>query len=202
MKEITTIAKQLTNPRVVMEQVHEILKEVDPGFREIQRTYRENVAQLQEESTDREAEQIMTYLDARERAFSQEVLYIACQGLFLNMEIFRNPVSGLLLQEGYETLNREYLLESLPGVQLARGQAKAARPKPWSLKVQRLLEGIGEYYAYLETVGYKVAHYIGFRLADELLYYILPGYASNQANTIAYGAALEKYLQIHLDTLG
>ena len=86
-------------------------------------------------------------------------------------------------------------------MQLARNQAKAALPEPWSLKVQRLLEGIGEYYAYLETVGYKVAHYIGFRLADELLYYILPGYASNQANTIAYGAALEKYLQIHLDTL-
>ena len=60
MKEITSIAKQLTNPRVVMEQVHEILKEVDPGFREIRRTYRENVAQLQEESTAREGEQIMT----------------------------------------------------------------------------------------------------------------------------------------------
>lgn len=202
MKEITSITKQLTNPRVVMGQVYEVLEKVDPDFREIQQAYKANVAQLQEESAGRESEQIKTYLDAKERAFSQEVLYIAFQGLFLNMEIFRNPVNGLLLQGGYETLNREYLLESLPGVQLARGQAKAARPKPWSLKVQCLLEGIGEYYAYLETVGYKVAHYIGFRLADELLYYVLPGYANNQANTIAYAGALEKYLQIHLDTLG
>ena len=47
-----------------------------------------------------------------------------------------------------------------------------------------------------------MAHYIGFRLADELLYYVLPGYANNQANTIAYAGALEKYLQIHLDALG
>lgn len=202
MKEITSITKQLTNPRVVMGQVNEILEKVDPGFQEIQQAYRANVAQLQEESAGRETEQIKTYLDARERAFSQEVLYIAFQGLFLNMEIFRNPVNGLLLQDGYETLNREYLLESLPGVQLARRQAKAARPKPRSQKVQRLLEGIVEYYSYLETVGYKVAHYIGFRLADELLYYVLPGYANNQANTIAYAGALEKYLQIHLDALG
>lgn len=202
MKEITSIAKQLTNPRVVMGKVHEVLEQVDPGFREIRQIYRENVARLREESTGRESEQIKTYLDARERAFSQEVLYIAFQGLFLNMEIFRNPVNGLLLQDGYETLNREYLLESLPGVQQARRQAKSAQPKPRSQKVQRLLEGIVEYYAYLETVGYKVAHYIGFRLADELLYYVLPGYASNQANTIAYAGALEKYLQIHLEALG
>lgn len=199
MHEITSIQKSLTDTRTILGAVRKILTLVDPGFPEVQRAYEENAARLRVWGADR----VQAYLEARDRVFAREVLYIACQGLFLNIEIFRSPVNGLLLEEDYETLNREYLLESLPGVRLARRQAKAAwekipAPPP---QAQRLLEEIGDYYAYLETVGYKVAHYMGFRLADALLYDILPGYASNQANTIAYADALRQYLRVNLDLL-
>ena len=32
-----------------------------------------------------------------------------------------------------------------------------------------LLDGINSFYSYLQTIGYKVAHYYGFVLADQLL---------------------------------
>lgn len=203
MHGITATLNHLTDTTAIMTKAKNILGSIDPGFSQIEKAYRENVAQLQKETQGRAGDWVQDYISARDRAFAQEVLYIAWQGLALNMEIFQNPVSGLLLKGSYETLNREYLLESLPGVRLARQQAKAARQQAEDLpeSAQQLLGEIAGYYDYLETVGYKVAHYIGFRLADDFLCYVQPGYISNKANTIAYAGALQQYLQVKLDVL-
>ena len=37
------------------------------------------------------------------------------------------------------------------------------------------LDDISGYYAYLRTAGYKLAHYFGFSLGDDLFYYLIPG---------------------------
>lgn len=199
MHEITSIQRKLTDTRTILGAVKKILTVVDPEFPEVQRTYEENVAKLCSWGGDR----MQAYLEARDRTFAREVLYFAGQGLLLNMDIFHSPVHELLLHSGYESLSREYLLESLPGVQQARYEAKAAWEKisALPLQAQQQMEEVGDYYAYLETVGYKVAHYVGFRLADGLLYDLLPGYASNQGNTIAYAGALQQYLNVNLDLL-
>ena len=62
-------------------------------------------------------------------------------------------------------------------------------------------EGITSYISYLETVGYKLAHYFGFVFADHFLEYVIPGYYRDTVTTIQYDWALRGYLKIDISKL-
>lgn len=59
-----------------------------------------------------------------------------------------------------------------------------------------LTEDITDFYSYLQTSGYKIAHYFGFRLADQFLPYVIPGYTDDRVNTGHYRRTLQEYLDI------
>ena len=67
---------------------------------------------------------------------------------------------------------------------------------------KHLAEDVDEFYSYLETVGYKVAHYFGFRLADRFLSCVEPGYTGDHISALRYSGDLKDYLQIDLDRIG
>ena len=48
------------------------------------------------------------------------------------------------------------------------------------------------YYAYWETVGFKLAHLWGFQWADRFLPYVIPGYTPDTAFTAKYTAMVRK----------
>ena len=62
-----------------------------------------------------------------------------------------------------------------------------------------LTDGITSFYGYLETTGYKLAHYFGFRLADLFLPYVIPGYTNDSVDTMYYQSDLKKYLRIDVE---
>ena len=64
-----------------------------------------------------------------------------------------------------------------------------------------LTEDITGFYSYLQTSGYKIAHYFGFRFADLFLPYVIPGYVDDSVNTGYYRRTLQEYLDIALDRL-
>ena len=64
-----------------------------------------------------------------------------------------------------------------------------------------LTDGIVSYMSYLETTGYKLAHYFGFILADKLLEHVVPGYCSDSLTTLAYARELREYLKLDLKAL-
>ena len=61
--------------------------------------------------------------------------------------------------------------------------------------------GITDFFSYLETVGYKLAHYFGFVFADRFLGYVIPGYAPDTATTMQYAMMLQEYLDFNLSLL-
>ena len=51
------------------------------------------------------------------------------------------------------------------------------------------------YITHLETLVPKIAHYEGFMLGNELLYYVMPGYHPDAQLTVRYSRMLKEFLQ-------
>ena len=109
----------------------------------------------------------------------------------------------MLLQGDYEDLNLERRLETLPTAKKAREVQRVFHVAMQNLpdEVKNLVDGVEEFYTYLETSGYKIAHYFGFRLADRFMPFVVPGYISDQVNTLQYSGGLQRYLEIDLDSM-
>ncbi len=107
------------------------------------------------------------------------LLYAFRQGMLLNLENFRSPLGGLLLTRDHALLVREHILHSFPAYAGFEAPADPAT---------------AEYYIYMETVGMKAAHYLGFRMGDLLYPMTEPGYVPDAAATFTYRMELERYL--------
>lgn len=134
-------------------------------------------------------------LTLRRRQLSVGVLYAFWQGLRLNLENFRTPVGTLLLAQDFSQLVRENILFSLPAYTAVQQELDRLE-----LDLdEEALDSINEYCVYLETVGMKVAHYLGFVQGDLLYPMTEPGYVPDTAATQTYRMELEQYLGISLN---
>lgn len=203
MKTIETGLRQMTDAKSIMQDLLETLREVDPEFPEIESKFLKACADLERELGDKIALSAGEYLAAREEEFVMELIYIGWQGFQLNLDIFKNPVNALLLKGDFEDLNCERRLGTLDTAGKARQVQNDfyAALKEMPEGTQNLTDGVTEFYSYLETTGYKVAHYFGFRLADRFLPYVVPGYTGDPVNTLQYSGELKRYLQIDLDRM-
>ncbi len=203
MKTIETVLRQMTDVKSIMQDLLETLREIDPEFPEAERAFLQASADLKQELRDQIAPSVGEYLAAREEEFVLELIFIGWQGFQLNLDIFKNPVNALLLKEDFEVLHRELQLKTLITAEKAREVQAAFRSalKEMPGKLEYLTEGVTEFYAYLRTAGYKIAHYFGFRLADRFLPYVVPGYMADQVSTRKYAEELKRYLQIDLDRM-
>lgn len=201
MKTIETVLRQMTDAKPIMRDLLEILREVDLEFPEIESKFIEASAELEYQLGDKIAPSAGEYLAAREEEFVMELIYIGWQGFQLNLDIFKNPVNAMLLKGDFEDLNCERRMETLDTAGKARQIQNAfyAALKQMPEETQNLTDGVTEFYSYLETTGYKVAHYFGFRLADRFLPFVVPGYTGDPAITLQYSGELKRYLQIDLD---
>lgn len=203
MKTITEIVQKITNPRVFMRAFRDTLLTVDPEFQEEEAKFLAASAVLEKELGCNTTPTVGEFLAAKEASFAAEAIYIGWQGFQLNMDIFNNPSNALMLQEDFEELHREKQLSTLPAVRKANETIDAFygyMRNNLSDKME-LTRDITCYYSYLQTTGYKLIHYLGFRLADHFLHHVLPGYTGNPVNTMQYASKLQEYLNVNLDRL-
>lgn len=207
MKTVESVITALTNTDQIMAEVEVILREIDPNFIEEEKQFNTACKQLLTKFDGHTTPSVSAYLQAYRAKFVSSIIFIAGQGLQLNAEIFYKPVNALFLQKcDFEELHRERLLGTLPNVQAANKVvadfSNAARTHPNAGEIQMLNESVISMYSYLQTVGYKLAHYFGFLLADKLLPYIIPGYQRDPVNTFQYNREISEYLGINIDKLG
>lgn len=171
-----------------MGRMREILKAVDPNYMEEEEKYRSAAAALERETGGSIIPSVSDYLAAEEEVFADEIIYIGWQGFQLNLDIFNDPVKAIMLEMDDEELHRERRLAALTAPWKARQTIRAFRAAAQTLPgdQQALLESVTGFYAYLETVGFKLAHYFGFRLADHFLPYVIPGYSGDPVVTYRY----------------
>lgn len=202
MKRINDVLHQLTDAAAIMQELKEILREIDPSFRAEEERYEAACGVLIEKIGDSVTPSASDYLAAMEAECAAALVYIGWQGFRLNMDIFSNPVNALILRGDFEDLHRERRLLTVPGVQehnrTIHAFHAALRDRPDD---QDLTDGISSFYTYLETTGYKLAHYFGFRLADGFLRHVIPGYTDDSVNTTLYKMALHDTLGINPDLM-
>ena len=203
MYTVKSTMTQLTDPEVVLQNVSETLRKIDPSFTEEERQYFRAVDALESAVGNSVSPSASEYISAVEQEVCAELIYVAWLGFQQNLECFQNPVNTMFLKMDYEDFHRERRMHTLPAVQDAHKTINAFHDAMRSLPAaqQELTQGITSYISYLETTGYKLAHYFGFILADRFLSHVVPGYCSDTVTTMQYAWDLRNFLKLDLELL-
>ena len=200
MRTLKSVLNQMTNVKDIIQDLKDTLREIDPVFPEEEDKFYTASGCLDQELKALGITELVEYFAARDEELAMELIYIGWQGFQLNQEIFRNPVNALLLNEDYEDIHLERRLCTLTTASKAREVQASFRLAINKLpeEKQYLMQTITEYYSYLQTIGYKIAYYFGFRLADQFLPYVVSGYVGDPVHTLKYLDNIEEYLQMNL----
>lgn len=203
MYTVKSILTQVTDSTSVFQNIMDTLRMVDPSFEDEHRQYIHSVDTLMDSLCGEDSLTVMEYIAAKEKAFCSEMIYIAWLGFQQNIACFRNPINTEFLKLDYETIHRENSFQSLPNILSALSAINDFDCSLRSLPddIQNIAMGITDFFSYLETVGYKLAHYFGFVFADRFLGYVIPGYAPDTATTMQYAMMLQEYLDFNLSLL-
>ena len=203
MYTVKSIFTQVTDSKSVFQNIMDTLRMVDPSFEDEHRQYIHSVDSLMNSLCGEDSFMVTEYIAAKENAFCSEMIYIAWLGFQQNIACFRNPINTEFLKLDYETIHRENSFQSLPNILSALSDINDFDCSLRSLPddIQNLAMGITDFFSYLETVGYKLAHYFGFVFADRFLGYVIPGYAPDTATTMQYAMMLQEYLDFNLSLL-
>ena len=203
MYTVKSVMSQLTDPKVVLQNVSDTLRRIDPNFLQEEQQYLRAEDALKEAVGDSVSPTASEYIAAREQEICAELIYVAWLGFQQNLECFQNPINTMFLKMDYEDFHRERRMHTLPEVQKALKTINAFYEVLRTLPEEKrnLTEGITDNMSYLETTGYKLAHYFGFILADQFLYHVVPGYVSDPVTKMQYRWDLQRYLQLDLKVL-
>lgn len=203
MYTVKSVMTQLTDPEVVLQNVSETLRKIDPEFAKEECKYFQTVDALEAAIGDSLSPSVSEYIAAEERKICAELVYVAWLGFQQNLACFQNPVNTMFLKMDYEDFHREQSMHTLPEVRKALQTINAFYEalRELSEEQRNLTEGITEHMSYMQTVGYKLAHYFGFILADQFLYHVIPGYSNVSVTRMLYGRDLRDYLQLDIKLL-
>lgn len=203
MYTVKSLMNQFTSPEVVLQNVSNALRQIAPDFVKEERQYYESIGVLKDTLGASMKPSVDEYIAAIEEEISAELVYVAWLGFQQNIECFNNPINTMFLKMDYEDFHRERRMATLPQVQHALKTINAFHDvlRTCSGFNHELTEGITSYITYLETVGYKLAHYFGFIFADQFLEHVIPGYRNDTVTTMQYERELEDYLGLDLRKL-
>lgn len=203
MNSVHSLVNQLINPKFVMSKVKEILREVDPDYEKEEQAFIAACATFEAGLGDSISFTAQNYLDALEESFASDIVFVVGRGFKLNLDIYHNPVNALAFKLDYEDLHQERMMPLVPAAKKAN---MASYDYLEELRASHrdkldLLDGINSFYSYLQTIGYKVAHYYGFVLADQLLPHLVPGYYADSAYVSTYGLILNRDIGVNVFNL-
>ena len=203
MHTVKSLMNQFTSPEVVLQNVSNTLRQIAPDFVKEERQYYESIGVLKDTLGASMKPSVDEYIAAVEAEICAELVYVAWLGFQQNIDCFNNPINTMFLKMDYEDFHRERRMATLPQVQHALKTINAFHDVLRSLPEEKrnLTEGITSYITYLETVGYKLAHYFGFIFADQFLEHVIPGYCRDMVTTMQYEMELQDYLKIDLNKL-
>ena len=200
MKETSNSFCHFVSEESMLHYVQDAIRLVDPQYPKEEQQYLAACDILKEKICSKVFPGAGAYISAKEQAFSSDALYAAWQGFLLNLRIFQNPVNALMLGEDFEDLHQERRMHTLP---LAVQAQKTIDSFYQNIPVEKrnMLDPINDYFAYMETVGYKLAHYIGFLFGNSFLHRVIPGYVADEVYTDRYTMILREVLQMDVNQI-
>lgn len=197
MNTVKAIMSQLTDTNTIMTSIKEIMLEVDAKYSTEEKAFQDKILKLKQALGAEKSSCVDDLIFAHNQRIASNLIFLGWSGLHLNLACSQNSVNKLLLKEDFDDIHQEHLMNSLPATHTAHkliDDAYLQIPPEF----HPLVDSIISYYSYLETVAYKLVHYLGFRLADELLYHVVPGYSHDSKTTHTYCMKLKEYCNISL----
>ena len=189
MKTIEPILSCLTSITMV-DDLRQVLREKDPEFLPAEAKFQEAVAHLTEKLGIEEVERYVTAMD---RQICSDLVYAGYLGFQANLQNFHNPVASQFTRLDYETFLREHIMQTLPYRTAAEDTERAFLQTHKEI-LSEYEEDILDYYVHLEITGPKLAHFWGYRFANQFLPWVEPGYVSDGAQTSLYALELNRDL--------
>ena len=189
MKTIEPILSCLTSITMV-DDLRQVLREKDPEFLPAEEKFLEVIAHLTEKLGIEEVERYVTAMD---RQICSDLVYAGYLGFQANLQNFHNPVASQFTRLDYETFLREHIMQTLPNRTAAEDTERAFLQAHKEI-LSEYEEGILDYYVHLEVAGPKLAHFWGYRFANQFLPWVEPGYVSDGAQTSLYALELNRDL--------
>ncbi len=194
MRTIEAMAAQL-NARTVVEEVREVLRIKDPEFVAAEERFRRAAAEL---SSRIGITSLAELIAAWDQACCSDLIYAGYLGFQANLQNFHNPVASQFTRLDYETFLREHIMQTLPNRSAAESKLQALQTH-FATELEDLDDDIRSYYIHLEVTGPKLAHYWGYRFANQFLPWVEPGYVSDGAQTSLYALELHRDLGFCVD---
>lgn len=193
MNEHINCLKVLTETEGIMECLRINLQRLDPEYATEENDFHSAVQSLKTALKPDCVSLVDKLISAEEDRISACVIYLFWQGLQQNEACFRNPAAKQFLELDFEDICQETVLNSLPeAFRIYECYSILNQALPGDQRER--LSPIASYYSYLETVGYKLAHYWGFCCGDSFLPRVVPGYIHDLALTSAYRRMVTDYL--------
>ena len=186
MKTIDSTLDMLTDLSIV-EDLRKILREKDREFLPVEAKFQEAVRDLTARIGRNAANELVAAWD---RQICSDLVYAGFLGFQANLHNFHNPVASQFTSLDYETFLREHIMQTMPYRNEAEAAATAIQ-EAYAEALNEYEDAIRSYYVYLEVTGPKLAHFWGYRFANQFLPWVEPGYVSDGAQTSIY--ALELY---------
>ena len=189
MKTIEATLSMLTDISIV-EDLRKILREKDREFLPVEAQFQEAVRDLTARIGRTATNELVAAWD---RQICSDLIYAGFLGFQANLHNFHNPVASQFTRLDYETFLREHIMQTMP----YRNEAEAAAASIQEAYEEALNEyedAIRSYYVYLEVTGPKLAHFWGYRFANQFLPWVEPGYVCDGAQTSMYALELHRDL--------
>ena len=189
MKTIESILSHLTDLSIV-EDLRKVLRGNDREFLPVEAKFKEAVSDLAARIGKVATEELMTAWD---RKICSDLVYAGYLGFQANLANFHNPVASQFTRLDYETFLREHIMQTMPYRNEAEAAATAIQ-EAYKEALNEYEDAIRSYYVYLEVTGPKLAHFWGYRFANQFLPWVEPGYVSDGAQTSMYALELHRDL--------
>ena len=170
------------------------LRSHDPEYAEAEKSCQKSILSLKSALKSDSSPLLDAYISAEDTRISACLQILFWNGLHQNEACFRDPIQKEFLDLDFEDICQEAVLNRLPEAVLAYDCARQFH-LALSDAEQAQAEAITEYYCHLETAGYKLAHYWGFRYGDDLLPKVVPGYVPDLAVTTNCRRMVRDYLE-------
>ena len=189
MKTIESTLSQLTDLSIV-EDLRKVLWEKDREFLPVEAKFQEAVRDLATRIGKQATQELVAAWD---RQICSDLVYAGYLGFQANLHNFHNPVASQFTRLDYETFLREHIMQTLPHRTEAEETANAILQAHKEIMAE-YEEDILSYYVHLEITGPKLAHFWGYRFANQFLPWVEPGYVSDGAQTSLYALELHRDL--------
>ena len=193
MKTIESILAQL-NSKSFVEDLRNVLRERDPDYLPVEKNFLDAVQDLTTRIGKHATQELVVACD---RQICSDLVYAGYLGFQANLHNFHNPVASQFTRLDYETFLREHIMQTMPYRNEAEAAA-AAIQEAYEEALNEYEDAIRSYYVYLEVTGPKLAHFWGYRFANQFLPWVEPGYVSDGAQTSMYALELHRDLGFHI----